>query len=689
MISPVSKKSKRALVSPALERECINTVRVLAADMVQAANSGHPGAPMGCAPLAHVLWTMAMDYSPANPDWMGRDRFVLSNGHACALQYVMLYLTGYTGVGMEDLKSFRQVGSKTPGHPENFVTDGVEVCTGPLGQGISNAVGMAMGERHLAATFNRPGFDIFDNYTYVICGDGCLQEGVSSEASSLAGHLGLGRLIVLYDDNKITIDGSTDLSFTEDVCKRYESYGWHVQVVDSVAETTDALAAAVEAARAEKSRPSFIKVTTVIGHGSVNEGSEKTHGAPLGAVDVAAVKTKFGMDPEKSFQVSADVLQTYRAAGIEGDALASDWKDTMQRYREAYPDLAKDYDRRLQFGMPETDLAELLPTFKEGDKDMATRKFSQACLKSVAPSMPELVGGSADLSGSNLTFLGLSRDFQKDSYDGRYIRFGVREHAMAALCNGMFAYGLLRPFCATFLVFSGYAMGSIRCSALSKFGVIYIMTHDSIGLGEDGPTHQPVETLETLRSIPNTLVLRPCDANEVSAAYMLALRRPYTPSVISLTRQTVTFQRTTAATALQGGYTLISATSPVLILVGTGSEVGLCSEAAKILTQEGIATSVVSMLSMEVFMEQTPEHWRKTFPAGVPVLSVEASSVNGWHKYSHAQVGMTRFGASGPGNDLFKKFGFTTENVAEKGRKLVKFYKKAGSVPDLLNRPDF
>lgn len=670
--------------------------------MVQKAKSGHPGAPMGCAPMAHALWSSVAAggagrvHSAKNPDWWNRDRFVLSNGHACALQYVMLNLSGYEDCSMEQLKQFRQVGSATPGHPENFCTKGVEVCTGPLGQGISNAVGMAIASKHLGATYNTSDFNIIDNKTYVICGDGCLQEGISGEACSLAGHLGLGGLIVLYDDNKITIDGNTDLAFTEDVNKRYEAYGWHVQTVSNVANGLGELQKAIEEAKKETDKPSIIKVRTEIGYGSPSkQGSASSHGAPLGDSEIIAVKDRlYGMDKNQKFHVSEDVAAYYKQQADEADEARVAWDAEFVKYKKAYPDKAAELERRFNHEMPDGAFNDL-PKFVFGkDKAMATRNFSHACLNAVAPKFPELMGGSADLTGSNLTNITGAVDFQKDTPEGMIIRFGVREHAMAAICNGMFSYGAFRPFCATFLQFAGYALGAMRISSLAKFGVIYIMTHDSIGLGEDGPTHQPVEMLESLRAMPNMNVFRPADANEMAAAYQAALESVNTPSVICCSRGAVSpLEHSSKEKALKGGYIVVEADggSPDLVLVATGSEVWRCVDAAKALQNEhSIKTRVVSMPCQEVFLNQDEQYRISLLPGNVPTLSVEASSEHGWHRFSHAQIGLTRFGMSGPLEELFIKFGFGSENVAAKGKELVDFYKqRGGDVPDLNARPHF
>lgn len=671
-----------------LELKCVNTIRAVSADQPQAANSGHPGAPMGCAPMAYLLWTEFMKYSPKDPKWIGRDRFVLSNGHACALQYTMLHLSGYN-VGVEDLKKFRQLGSKCPGHPESFVTEGIEVCTGPLGQGISNAVGLAIAESHMAANFNTDDHKVFDNFTYVICGDGCLQEGVSGEACSLAGHLGLGKLIVLYDDNDITIDGDTKLSFTEDVGKRYEAYNWHVQTVDDVTKDLDPLREAIKAAQAETGRPSIIKIKTAIGYGSpTKEGTHDAHGAPLGKEELANTKKFYGLPGDKSFYVPEDVQEYFTEAATKADEKRVAWEKDFAKYTAANPDKAGEIGRRMANKMPDG-VFDNLPSFVVGkDKDLATRKFSEKCLNAMCPVLPEMIGGSADLTPSNNTHWKGATDYQKDTPEGRYLRFGVREHGMASVCNGIFAYGGLRPFCATFLTFVGYCVGAIRLSALSKFGVIYVMTHDSIGLGEDGPTHQPIETMESLRCLPNINVYRPADSNEMAAAYKVALSKPTTPTVIIASRQTVMgLEGSTIEKGTKGAYIAVEAENPKLVFVATGSELGICVKAAAKLTEEGTPTQVVSMPCQDVFLEQSAEYQRSVLPGNVPTLSVEAAAVNGWHRFSHAQIGMTTFGLSGNGAALMSHFGFTTDNVIAKGKELVEFYKDG--CPDIGNRPVF
>ena len=684
--------SKSHKGDPKIASRCIDTVRVLSADMVEKANSGHPGAPMGCAPIAHVLFANVMKYNPKSPKWSDRDRFVLSNGHSCALLYSMLHLTGYE-LSLDDLKKFRQLGSKTPGHPENFLTAGVEVSTGPLGQGISNAVGLAIAESHLAATFNREGYPIVDHYTYVLCGDGCLQEGVSSEASSLAGHLGLGKLIVCYDDNHVTIDGDTALSFTEDVNMRYQSYGWHVQTVSDVNDI-HALQLAIGEAKAVHDKPSLIKIRTIIGQGSLKEGTGHVHGAPLGAADLAQVKEKYGFSSSESFAVPAEVAGYYSHVGEAGVSEEQKWADLFANYSRAHPHLAAEYSRRMSGALP-ADWKSSLPSYSAGEaKAAATRNRSEEVLNALAKHLPELMGGSADLTPSNLTSLKGCEDFQKATPAGRYIRFGVREHGMAAICNGMFAHGGFRPYCATFMNFIGYALGSVRLSALSQFGVLYIMTHDSIGLGEDGPTHQPVEMLEYLRATPNLLTFRPCDGNETVGAYVLAMERAGTPAVISLSRQAApTLERSSADKVALGAYTVhetAPGAQPVLVLAATGTEVGLAIQVARQLEKDNshISVRVVSMPCFELFDKQTLEYQLEVFPDGVPVMSVEAAGVEGWRKYAHAPFGMTGYGCSAPGNDVYSHFGFTVANLSSKALEVVAFYAKyPHGAPSLLKYP--
>lgn len=547
-----------------------------------------------------------------------------------------------------------------------------------------------MAETHLAATYNTQDYKIFDNFTYVICGDGCLQEGISAEASSLAGHLGLGKLIVLYDDNNITIDGATTLSFTEDVKKRYEAYGWHVQAVDDVVTQLDDLRTAIQNAQQETTKPSMIAIKTLIGYGSPSkEGSHGAHGAPLGKDDLAGTKKNYGLPEEEMFFISQEVQNVFTDAAKKNEAKLDKWQTMFDQYQAAHPEKAQEIQRRFQGELP---AGMDYPKFIIGvDKANATRKHSEMLLNAVAPKLPELIGGSADLTPSNCTRFKGAVDYQKDSPQGRYIRFGVREHAMAAVCNGLFAYGGMRPYCATFLTFMGYMQGAVRLSALSKFGVIYIMTHDSIGLGEDGPTHQPIEQVENLRSMPNVNVWRPADGNEMAAAYKCALETATTPSVICCCRSTVpNLFSSSIENSSKGAYVAIDAEQTQLILVSTGSEVGFCVTAAEELMKEGIAARVVSMPCQELFLQQSPEYQAEVLPGNIPTLSVEAASINGWHQFSHAQIGMSSFGSSGPGGKVFAHFGFTPENIQAKGKALVEFYQSSSSgVPNLRNRPVF
>eukprot|EP00003_Mantamonas_plastica_P025537 TRINITY_DN5026_c0_g1_i1.p1 TRINITY_DN5026_c0_g1~~TRINITY_DN5026_c0_g1_i1.p1 ORF type:complete len:666 (+),score=238.55 TRINITY_DN5026_c0_g1_i1:277-2274(+) len=656
------------------DQVAINTIRALSIDQVQAANSGHPGAPMGCAPIAYTLFTKVMSFNPKQPDWINRDRFVLSNGHASALLYSILHLSGYD-LSMDELKNFRQLHSLTPGHPERDLTPGVEVTTGPLGQGIANAVGLAIGSRNLAANFNQEDMELINNNVYVLCGDGCLQEGISSEASSLAGHLGLGNLIVLYDDNQITIDGSTDVSFTEDVLKRYEAYGWHTSYVEDGDNDVEGILSAIEAAKAVTDKPSLIKVNTTIGYLSSKQGTEGVHGSPLGAEEVAAVKAKMGMDPEQSFAVDDSVYTTFNEA-IAANSGYDKWVESFAQFAEKYPDLAKDLQRRIDGELPEG-LIDSLPRYTPEDAAVATRKTSGKALNALNDSLSELIGGSADLTGSNVTALKNGPgDFQKGNNAGNYIRFGVREHAMAAICNGLAAYGAFIPFGATFLNFIGYAQGAARLSALSHLRVIYIMTHDSIGLGEDAQTHQPIETLSSWRATPNMNVFRPADGNEVSGSYAQAVQTATTPSIIALTRQNVpNLEGSSVEAVAQGGYALNEVENPDVVLVATGSEVSLIVDAAAELGN----ARVVSMPCMDIFEARSDEEKRALFPDGVPVVSVEAASGVGWSAFSHKHIGMSTFGKSGPGEQLMEYFGFTVDNVVSTAKELI----AAGDAPKL------
>ncbi|MCP9771961.1 transketolase [Synechococcus sp. Tobar12-5m-g] len=655
---------------------CINSIRFLAIDAVNKANSGHPGLPMGAAPMAYALWDKVLRHNPSNPKWFNRDRFVLSAGHGCMLLYSLLHLTGYQSVGLEELKQFRQWGSKTPGHPETFETPGVEVTTGPLGQGIANAVGLAIAEAHLAAKFNRPGAELVDHFTYVIMGDGCNQEGISSEAASLAGHLGLGKLIALYDDNHITIDGDTGVSFTEDVMKRYEAYGWHVQHVADGNTDVAAITRAIEAAKAVTDRPSLIKVTTTIGYGSPNKANTAgVHGAALGADEAeltrAALEWSYGL-----FEVPQAAYDHWREALSRGAAAEADWTSTLETYRRQCPSEAAEFERMLRGELPLGWDAKLA-SFTPSDKGLATRQHSYNALNAIGPSLPELIGGSADLTHSNLTDIKGEASFQKGGEANRYLHFGVREHAMAAILNGLAYHGSgLIPYGGTFLVFAGYMVGAMRLSALSELGVIYVLTHDSIGLGEDGPTHQPVETLASLRSIPNLLVIRPGDGNETSGAYQVAVTNRKRPTVLALSRQAMANQaNSSAAQVAKGAYILEdSEGTPELILIGSGTELDLCVKAAAVLRAEGRNVRVVSIPCVELFEEQEPSYRESVIPAAVRKrLVVEASGSFGWHKYAGLDgdtISVDRFGASAPGGVCLEKFGFTVENVVARAKAL-------------------
>jgi transketolase len=655
---------------------CVNSIRFLAVDAINKSNSGHPGLPMGCAPMAYTLWDKFLKHNPKNPKWFNRDRFVLSAGHGCMLLYALLHLTGYDSVTIDDIKQFRQWGSKTPGHPETFETAGVEVTTGPLGQGIANAVGLAMAEAHLAAKFNKPDCKLVDHTTYVIMGDGCHQEGVSGEAASLAGHLGLGKLIALYDDNHITIDGNTNVSFTEDVLKRYEAYGWHtIHVADGNTDLAG-IARAIEEAKSVTDRPSMIKVTTTIGYGSPNKANTAgVHGAALGADEAALTRKNLGWEYGE-FEVPQESYDQWRQAIERGAAAEAAWNATLADYRAKYPSEAAEFERQLRGELPQGWDANL-PSYSADDKGLATRQHSYNCLNAIGPNLPELIGGSADLTHSNLTDIKGEGGFQKGAEANRYLHFGVREHAMGAILNGLAYHGSgLVPYGGTFCVFAGYMLGAMRLSALSELGVIYVLTHDSIGLGEDGPTHQPIETLASLRSIPNMLVIRPGDGNETSGAYKVAVANRHRPTVMFLSRQAMANQANSNADHVaKGAYILEDSNgAPDLILIGTGTELDLCVKAAAQLRAEGKNVRVVSMPCVELFEEQDAAYRESVLPAACRKrLVVEASSSFGWHKYTGFEgdtVSIDRFGASAPGPLLMEKFGFTVDNVVAKAKAL-------------------
>lgn len=661
-----------------IEQLGINTVRVLSADAVQKANSGHPGTPMSLAPIGHILWAHTMNYNPKNPEWPNRDRFILSAGHACMLQYSYLYLTGYD-VTLDDIKNFRQLHSKTAGHPEYGLINGVDVTTGPLGQGFANGVGFAIAQQHLAGRYNKPGFNLFDYKIYAICSDGDIMEGVTAEAASLAGHLGLGNMIYFYDDNHISIEGDTGLAFNEDVAMRFEAYGWHVQTVDD-GNDLKALIEAVKNAQEETEKPSLIKVRTHIAYGSPNKVDKASaHGSPLGADEVKLVKKNFGFDPEQSFVVSDEVLNYYHAKGDEGVKLEQKWNELYQSYKEKYPELWAEYDRERTGKLPEG-WKDNLPTFSPADGKVATRQASGKVLNAIAESLPSLIGGSADLSPSTDTNLKKYSSFSKDDRGGRNFHFGIREHAMGAALNGIALTKGMIPYGATFLIFSEYMRPPIRLAAIMKIRPIFIYTHDSIGLGEDGTTHQPIEQLISLRSIPNLMVIRPADANETAQAWRVAIEHKDGPVAIVLTRQGIPVidqQKYSSATELEKGAYILSDSEkePDIILIGTGSEVALLIDAQKRLKEESIAARVISMPSWELFEKQDAAYKEKVFPKAMKKrLSVEAGSVLGWHKYVTDEgdiIGMTTFGESAPADDLYREFGFTTDNVVSRAKALI------------------
>jgi len=652
-----------------LDELCIQTIRFLSVEGVQKAKSGHPGITMGMAPAAYVLWTRHLRHNPANPRWLNRDRFVLSAGHGSMLLYSLLHLTGY-GLTMEDLKSFRQWGSKTPGHPEYRPELGVEVTTGPLGQGLSNAIGMAIAQKYLAGYFNREDFPVIDYKIYCIAGDGDLEEGVASEASSLAGHLGLDNLIVIYDDNHITIDGDTALAFTEDSAMRYEAYGWYVQQVGGDGNDMAAFEKALEKAKREKERPSIIKLRTHIAFGSPHkQDTAEAHGSPLGDDEIKLIKEKIGWDVDKSFYVPEEALSHMRKEVEKGKEAEAAWEKVFDEYAKAYPEPAKQF-RDAAEGKLGVNLDELLPKFQPGES-VATRKASGKVLDALMPKCPLVLGGSADLTPSNNTKFAGAKDFQKGAWDGRYIRYGVREHAMAAIMNGISVGGLTRAYGGTFLVFSDYMRGAIRVAALSGYPTIFVFTHDSIGLGEDGPTHQPVEHLASLRAMPNLLVIRPADANETAAAWKFALEYRDGPVAMLLSRQGLTVidqdKYGSAANLNRGAYILAGADKPDVLLLASGSEVGVAMEAAEKLKADGISARVVSMPCWELFEKQSKEYRQAVIPPSVTArVGIEAGVEMGWNKWLGDKgvfVGLSAFGASAPPEVCYEKFGITVENT--------------------------
>ncbi len=655
----------------------VNTLRFLAADMVEEARSGHPGLPMGAAAVAYALWVRHLRHNPRNPHWPNRDRFILSGGHGSALLYALLHLTGYD-LPLEELRRFRQWGSKTPGHPEVGLTPGVETTTGPLGQGFANGVGMAIAQAHLAARYNRPGFPIFDHYIYALVTDGDLMEGVTAEAASLAGHLRLGRLIYLYDDNRISIDGPTELAFTEDRAKRFEAYGWHV-IRDVDGNDVDAVDAAIAAAKADP-RPSLIICRTHIGYGAPHkQDTPEVHGAPLGAEELAAAKRNLGWPEEPRFYIPPEVREHFAQALEQGHAWEAEWHEMLADYHRAYPVLAAELDRRWRGQLPEG-WADDLPVFPADAKGIATRAASGQMINALARRLPELIGGSADLTPSNKTRIEGEPDFQPETPYGRYIHFGVREHAMGAIVNGLALYGGLRPFGSTFLVFSDYMRPAIRIAALSRIPSIWVFTHDSIGVGEDGPTHQPVEHLAALRAIPNLVVIRPADANETREAWKVALERRHNPTALILTRQavpTLDRRRYAAAEGLRrGAYVLADlGAEPQLILMASGSEVALVVAAAERLAEQGVGVRVVSFPSWELFAEQEEDYQQAVLPPQIEArVAVEAGVSQGWERWvgpKGAVLSVERFGVSAPGKVVLEKFGFTVERVMDLARQVL------------------
>jgi transketolase len=666
------------MTGPDVDSLAINTIRFLSADAVQKAKSGHPGMPMGAAAMAYVLWTRFLRHDPAHPTWADRDRFVLSAGHGSMLLYALLYLTGYD-LTLEEIQRFRQWGSKTPGHPEFGLTPGVDATTGPLGQGVANAVGMAIAERHLAPAFNRPGHSIVDHHTYVICSDGDLMEGVAAEAVSLAGHLGLGRLIMLYDDNQVSLAGKASLSFSEDVPRRFEGYGWHTEVVPD-GNDLEAIDKAIRVALSESERPSLISVRTVIGFGAPRKaGTHEAHGEPLGEEELRAAKQALGWPLEPSFLVPEAALARFRGARRQGERWHAEWQKRFDAWAAAQPDLAARW-REGQSGTLTPGWDAALPTFP-ADTPTATRDASGAVLAAVSPRLPSLIGGDADLAPSTKTLVKTAGSFLHGHYEGRHIHFGVREHGMGGIANGIAYHGGLRPFCGTFFNFSDYMRPAVRLAALSELPVIYVWTHDSIALGEDGPTHQPIEQLASLRAMPNLVVIRPADATETVVAWRVALERRHGPTALVLTRQKVpVLDRTVLAPAdgvARGAYVLADDPGgrPELILIATGSEVSLAVAAHATLAKEGVRARVVSMPSWELFAAQPAEYRARVLPPEVGRrLAVEAAATFGWERWVGPQgsvIGIDRFGASAPGEVNMRELGFTVDHVLARARALL------------------
>ena len=655
-----------------LQALAINTIRFLSADGIQQANSGHPGLPMGAAPMAYAVWTRHLRHNPANPAWANRDRFILSGGHGSMLLYSLIYLTGYD-LPLDELKRFRQWDSLTPGHPEYGLTPGVDATTGPLGQGLSNGVGMAIAEAHLAKVYNQPGYEIIDHYTYAIVTDGDLMEGVAAEAASLAGHLGLGKLIYLYDDNRISIEGSTEISFTEDRGKRFEAYGWHVQLVADGLDV-EAIDRAIQTAKADP-RPSLIVVRNIIGYGlPTRQGTAKAHGEPPGDKELNAAKDNLDWPQEPRFYVPDEALAFFRRAAARGAELEDAWQQKFAAYRAAFPELAAELERRLAGQLPDG-WADTLPVFPPDAKGLASRASSGKVLNALADRLPDLVGGSADLAPSTVTWMNNSPAFAPDCREGRNLHFGVREHGMGAVVNGMAYHGGVIPFGATFMVFSDYMRPALRMAALSHLGAIFVFTHDSIGVGEDGPTHQPVEQMAALRAIPNLTALRPADANEAREAWKVAIENRHRPTALVLTRQNLpTLDRSVVASAAgvrKGAYVLadLGEGQPQIVLMASGSEVSLIVAAGQRLAAQGVTVRLVSFPSWELFGEQDVAYQNAVLPPEITArLAVEAGVTMGWHRWVGSQgrvLGIDRFGASAPAATVFEKLGFTVENVVK------------------------
>lgn len=662
-------------MSKELDNLCINAIRILSADAIEKSQSGHPGLPLGAAPMAFTLWSK-MKHNGKNPSWDNRDRFILSAGHGSMLEYSLLHLFGY-GITMDDIKNFRQVGSLTPGHPEYGHTKGVEITTGPLGQGICNSVGMAIAEAYLSEKFNRPNYNIVDHYSYAIVGDGCLMEGISGEASSLAGTLGLGKLIVLYDSNNISIEGNTDIAFREDVAKRYEAYGWQVIKVDD-GNDTDKISEAIENAKLETSKPSMIIVKNQIGFGCpAKQGKASAHGEPLGTENVKALKENLNWKLEPAFYVPDEVysnMEQYISKGIEEE---KNWNKLFEEYKKEYPDLSEEYIKWFS-GEVDKEALDSDEFWNFEDKPMATRNSSGTIINKLTKIIPNLIGGSADLAPSNKTYMNGRGDFSAENRAGSNMHFGVREHAMAAIANGMYAHGGLKVFCATFFVFSDYMKGAMRLSSLMKLPVTYVLTHDSIGVGEDGPTHQPIEQLAALRSMPNMTVFRPADSKETAAGWYYALTNGTTPTSLVLTRQNLPSYKESGKEALKGAYIIKDSKKeiPDMLLMASGSEVELVYKAADELLAKGIDARVISIPSFELFDEQDEEYKEKVMLNSVRKrLAVEALSSFGWHKYIGLDgdiISLDTFGASGRADKLFEQYGFTVENVVNKAIELMK-----------------